>query len=144
METTPTPSGLLFCPRSWARLNALSKTSPQPLAGFPFEWSPAASEPSFLFLIFFLFSHPTFRYDITLELWNTRARKLVSQKTIETKASWFRDYRKYLKKKFLVFSLVEIEKMRLKAATFTGNFMQPFVYIYRCKPKCYWYFFLFF
>ncbi|KAL3073865.1 hypothetical protein niasHT_036860 [Heterodera trifolii] len=37
-----------------------------------------------------------------------------------------------------IFSLEEMKVLMQKAIDFTGSEMQPFTYLYRCKPKIYW------
>jgi hypothetical protein len=37
-----------------------------------------------------------------------------------------------------VFSLNELERLMVLAMSLLGEGMQPFMHLYRCKPKCYW------
>lgn len=37
-----------------------------------------------------------------------------------------------------MFSINEMKVLMQKAINFTGEQMQPFTYVYRCKPKIYW------
>lgn len=45
---------------------------------------------------------------------------------------------KYNSFQILVFSMEELKVLMQKAIQFTGTQMQPFTYVYRCKPKIYW------
>ncbi|KAL3073301.1 hypothetical protein niasHS_016996 [Heterodera schachtii] len=63
-----------------------------------------------------------FRYRIDLRIIDSKDNQLASGTVYER----------------AIFSLEEMKVLMQKAIDFTGTEMQPFTYLYRCKPKIYW------